>query len=52
MRAWSHVAASKRLRGLDLPDAYLRLFHRARLVRYDGLGLFVILLAVALRARG
>jgi len=40
--AWSHVAVARRLRRLQMPQAYIRTFHRARFMVYGGLGVFLI----------
>ena len=43
---WSHLATVSKLRALALPDAYIRTFHRARLLTYIGLVTFVTLVLV------
>ena len=43
LMVWSHVTIIRRLRSLAIPDAYVRTFHRARLLSYAGVGVFVLL---------
>jgi UDP-N-acetylmuramyl pentapeptide phosphotransferase/UDP-N-acetylglucosamine-1-phosphate transferase len=43
---WSHVASMSKLRALGIPDAYIRTFHRSRLLVYVGIATFVALVLV------